>query len=117
MQDIIVGGTYRHFKHVDNVNSGLYRVLAIVPPFNKNYKELIDGKQTVIDERTRKETQLSLMGNLHLHHKDDNNFYVLYRSIYDNKVYIRELKEFTEKLDKDKYPNYNAKYRFEFIGI
>lgn len=39
---------------------------------------------------------------------------VLYKSLYDDSgVYGRPMKMFLSEIDKDKYPNYIGKYRFE----
>lgn len=38
---------------------------------------------------------------------------VIYKSLYDDKIYSRELEEFFSPVDKIKYPDVKQKYRFE----
>ena len=43
---------------------------------------------------------------------------VIYRSLYGNgKLFIRTYKSFTEKVDKEKYPNIEQEYRFQLQEI
>lgn len=45
---------------------------------------------------------------------ETNEEYVVYRSLYDDcKLWTKPLKSFASKVDKEKYPNINQKYRFE----
>ena len=41
---------------------------------------------------------------------------VVYESMYDNKVYVRPYAEFMGKVDSEKYPDINQKYRFDVIS-
>lgn len=51
-------------------------------------------------------------------HCDDNSQYVIYRALYgNNDLYIRPIKSFLSKVDKEKYPNCNQTYRFELQNI
>lgn len=44
--------------------------------------------------------------------------YVCYRQLYgENKLYIRPKKMFLSRVDKKKYPNVKAQYRFELQDI
>lgn len=38
---------------------------------------------------------------------------IVYKSMYDEKIYTREINEFFSKVDKEKYPNVKQIYRFE----
>ena len=40
---------------------------------------------------------------------------VVYKALYDDKIYVRELRMFASKVDKNKYPKSEQKYRFEVI--
>lgn len=43
---------------------------------------------------------------------------VIYRALYgDNKLYIRNKKEFLSLVDKNKYPNVKQKFRFKNVKI
>ncbi len=44
---------------------------------------------------------------------EDLKDYVVYKSLNDDKIWIRELSMFASKVDKVKYPNVKGKYRFE----
>ncbi len=47
---------------------------------------------------------------------EDLSLKVVYRNIDTKEVWIRDKKEFLSKVDKDKYPNVNQKYRFELVN-
>ena len=40
---------------------------------------------------------------------------VVYKALYDDKIYVRESRMFASKVDKNKYPTSEQKYRFEVI--
>ena len=43
---------------------------------------------------------------------------VIYRALYgENKLWIRPLKEFLSKVDKEKYPDVEDDYRFTLVEI
>ena len=41
---------------------------------------------------------------------------VIYRSLADNKLYVRDLREFSSPVDKRKYPDATQYYRFERVN-
>ncbi len=48
------------------------------------------------------------------YHSETNDKYIVYRALYgDKKLYIRPYDMFLSKVDKEKYPNVEQKYRFE----
>lgn len=46
----------------------------------------------------------------------DDILYVMYVSLYDDKVWIRPKDMFESKVDKEKYPNVKQEYRFDKIA-
>ena len=51
-------------------------------------------------------------------HSETMEKYVVYRALYgDNKLYIRPYDMFLSLVDKEKYPNIKAKYRFTKVNI
>lgn len=48
-------------------------------------------------------------------HTETGEEMVIYKDLYDDKVWVRPLNMFLEKVDKVKYPNVKQEYRFELI--
>ena len=65
------------------------------------YKHFKGGIYKVINIATCSETQEE---------------YVVYKSEETNKVWIRPYKMFCQKVDKEKHPEVEQEYRFEYIG-
>lgn len=49
--------------------------------------------------------------------EDINKKMVIYQSLSDNVVYVREFKEFSSKVDHRKYPDVKQLYRFERVNV
>lgn len=47
---------------------------------------------------------------------ETTNKVVVYRSLVDNKVWVRDYEMFISKVDKEKYPECTQEYRFELIN-
>lgn len=51
-------------------------------------------------------------------HTETNEDMVIYKALYsDNKLFVRPLNMFIEKVDKKKYPDINQEYRFELVNL
>lgn len=44
---------------------------------------------------------------------EDEKEYVIYRALYDNKLWVRPLDSFISLVDKNKYPNVTQIHKFE----
>lgn len=59
-----------------------------------------------------------LVEDIALSSDDGVTKYVIYRKLYgDGGLFIRELNDFLENVDKDKYPNVKQKKKFEYQKI
>lgn len=47
---------------------------------------------------------------------DSNKKYVIYKDLYNNIIWVRELEEFLSEVDSEKYPYVAQKYRFEKLN-
>lgn len=51
------------------------------------------------------------------HHTETDETMVVYKALYgEHEVCARPLDMFMSKVDKDKYPNVEQEYRFEYVG-
>ena len=113
------GSKYRHFKNK------MYEVIGAVSvrKGNEISPNMIKCKYTAIHTETGKEyTVIENIKNKPMDEVftitdndiDDQN-YVLYKSLYDDKIYIRPTTMFFSDVDKDKYPDVEQKERFKLI--
>lgn len=50
-------------------------------------------------------------------HEEINKKMVVYKSLSDDKIYVRDLKEFSSPVDKKKYPDVPQYWRFERVNV
>lgn len=48
-------------------------------------------------------------------HTETHEKFVVYKSLNDNKTWVRPLDMFTSKVDREKYPDAKQEYRFEEV--
>lgn len=46
-----------------------------------------------------------------------NKKMVVYKSLSDGLVYVRDLKEFSSEVDRKKYPDVTQRYRFQRVNV
>lgn len=129
-RQVCVPGIYRHFKHTENGgwNNYIYVTLAdtklitdrrlenFVSFWHYDYKVLMK----VIETETKNELALiEIDGKVYLIDclNDVNKTvdYIVYRSLYDNKVYARPKDMFLSLIPEGRYSECNEKYRFELM--
>lgn len=127
---VCVPGIYRHFKHTEKGgwNNYIYVTLAdtklitdrrfenFISFWHYDYKVLMK----VIETETKNELALiEINGKVYLIDclNDVNKTvdYIVYRSLYDNKVHARPKDMFLSLLPEGRYSECNEKYRFELI--
>lgn len=52
----------------------------------------------------------------HAEHTENKGMYVVYKSLYTNKIYVRPMKMFYSEVNKTKYKHIKQKYRFELYS-
>ena len=127
---VCVPGIYRHFKHTEKGewNNYIYVTLAdtklITDRQLENFVSLnnynCEGLFRVIETETMNELALVKIGDK-VYLTDCKNEikkavdYIVYRSLYDNKIYARPKNMFLSKLPNNRYSECNEKYRFELM--
>ncbi len=48
--------------------------------------------------------------------EDTSKRYVVYQSLENKQIWVRNYDMFMSKVDKEKYPNVKQEYRFEVVG-
>ncbi|EGT3652693.1 TPA: DUF1653 domain-containing protein [Clostridioides difficile] len=116
---------YKHFK------GNFYTVMGIsIPVDDSELENIFKGlgcldRLDIFDYRfgsRHTETNEDMIiykdnkGNFYHHKNKSNTNLVIYKTLYDGTgAYARPLELFLSKIDKEKYPNYTQKYRFEEV--
>lgn len=107
-------GKYKHFKGKE------YTVLAIAEPADITEKNK-DFNVLAIAEHTETGKELVIYQSLKytnkITHSGACGAMVVYKALYDRgKIYARPYEMFASKVEKDKYPEVEQEYRFEYLG-
>ena len=122
-RELICPAIYKHFKHDDNgsLNNYMYVTIGIVGSAIsteiQDYKEafMIDNTFYATHTETGHDVLIYMVNNELFTVSGCDDVYVLYKSLYDNRVYIRPLDMFLSKVDRVKYPKAKQGYRFELV--
>ena len=129
-REVCVPGIYRHFKHTEKGewNNYIYVTLAdtklITDRQLENFVSLnnynFEGLFRVIETETKNELALMEINNKVYLIDCANEVnkavdYIVYRSLYDNKIYARPKDMFLSPLPEGRYSECNEKYRFELM--
>ena len=130
-REVCVPGIYRHFKHTEKGewNNYIYVTLAdtrlITDKQLKNFMTFFrnyhyDVLFKVIETETKNELGLIKINNkVYLidccNEVKKTADYIVYRSLYDNKIYARPKDMFLSSLPEGRYSECNEKYRFELM--
>lgn len=72
--------------------------------------------ETLSEEEKRKHKYLYQILITEVVHTETEENLIVYKSLYDGKVYARPTSMFDEEVDWEKYPNIQQKTRFEFVS-
>ena len=103
---------YRHFK------GDFYATMGISIPCDVEKIDVLTFARCVKTTHTEEEKTIIVyidsVGNMVHSNKLEASNMVIYKSLYDDSgIYARPYDMFASEIDKEKYPNYLTKYRFE----
>ena len=121
--NIQIPGVYSHFKRDNNDISNMYEycVIGISKPTLANIFDEMNEMSYLIAKNTIDNNTIFIS-----HMKDDNRYYVhnksiydgamvVYRAIYDNRLYVRPAKEWFTNVENREDNCSGQKTRFELI--
>ena len=75
-------------------------------------------RETLTEEQLKKNPTMYMYGiiSMNAKHTETGEALVVYRALYDNKVYCRPKEMFLSEVDRDKYPDVKQLYRLQRIG-
>lgn len=116
-----IPGIYRHFKLTKDEEDMLYVVSNISIPLKPaNMLELQKEEHQIYmfyHTELKTNTWIFRVKDKYYHPASiEKEKLVIYTALYgDRQTYVRPLKMFISKVDKEKYPNVNYEYRFQRI--